>query len=821
MHTEKPADQPAHGKEASRIVGLKSICVKRSVKHRSAALCSRCTHVMANARAHLPESGQSAHDPDRFFVHPPRSRAPRIFHSLTTLLLFLMAIACLRHELFAHFATHYLGGYEGDPGLYIWLIEVTIRDLLHAPWFSTPAFYPYGASLAWSDNFILPALFCAGLRALGIPPIPSYNLMLLAAMLLNGWCVYRLALTLGAREWGARTAGFAVLSFSALAFNLGHPQLQFLFWVALGLERLFIYWRNPRFLNAVLIGLCVDGAFLSAIYYALFLALALVVSAVVLMLTERRWSFFVVMTKLGPGLFTAAVPLIPFVTPYLAVRDVFGPRAIFESFYFGATARSYLSAAPGSRFLQWTTAWSHDEAHLGIGLTSAVILIGALFAGIRERAIRAPLLSLAAVLALLLVLGFRDQTALVRSISAASLWVLLLAGLWLARRCGRTNSASTSISTSTSCPGYSAAWATISVSAIVFFSLSYGPLARPDRHETLLSPFAAIYHLMPGFSSLRAISRAGIVVYMFLALLLARALSGNLGRTLERLHLAWLPGLLLVVEGLPLFLPLQPPTPTPTAIQAFLEESRVTADQAPSTSSMRSAVIVLPLAAVDNNRTVREWSQFARFNTNYMNWLFAGLRPTLNGYSGQRSKIMLEMPGQTADFPDTRSQYALCQVYGLGEIILLGGAIPQFNEAELYRRLDRPAAAFELLAAFPDRSYRLKPRCHLQIAKSFDLLLPAAGEKRVRIELRPAQQPEKADMKSSEDRGQAAVVEAVLRDDEHESELARVTLMPNAQWSLLSLLIPSGRETVRPLRLRFRSAAERPFEIRFATPPLP
>jgi hypothetical protein len=98
----------------------------------------------------------------------------------------LAAILCLfRLPALVELGSAYLGGAQGDGGLYIWLVKSNLRDLGVLPWFNTFAFYPYSQSLAWSDNFILPSLGVGALLLSGLPFILCYNLILLLASLLR------------------------------------------------------------------------------------------------------------------------------------------------------------------------------------------------------------------------------------------------------------------------------------------------------------------------------------------------------------------------------------------------------------------------------------------------------------------------------------------------------------------------------------------------------------------------------------------------------------------------------------------------------------
>src|SRR5690606_29944065 len=79
----------------------------------------------------------------------------------------LTVLGIWRFSALLHISTHYIGGFQGDAGLYSWLTNLNSQNFLF-PWFETNGFYPYGYSLAWSDNFILPSLLASVLFKFGI-----------------------------------------------------------------------------------------------------------------------------------------------------------------------------------------------------------------------------------------------------------------------------------------------------------------------------------------------------------------------------------------------------------------------------------------------------------------------------------------------------------------------------------------------------------------------------------------------------------------------------------------------------------------------------
>ncbi|RIL01799.1 MAG: hypothetical protein DCC75_13495, partial [Proteobacteria bacterium] len=145
----------------------------------------------------------------------------------------LLVLLLIRASALPQLSSSYIGGFEGDGGLYIWLTQWNLSGLFSLPWFNTKAFYPYTRSLAWSDSYILPSLAAWPLVKLGASLALAFNLIILIANFLNGFLTYRLAYALTGKQEAALFAGISFMSLSSLTYNLGHPQLQFAFWLPL------------------------------------------------------------------------------------------------------------------------------------------------------------------------------------------------------------------------------------------------------------------------------------------------------------------------------------------------------------------------------------------------------------------------------------------------------------------------------------------------------------------------------------------------------------------------------------------------------------
>ena len=290
---------------------------------------------MANAspKPNVPGSRRAEKD---FILMPKPSRRVELIAVLNLLLLLIL----MRWQTLANLGSQFLGGTEGDAGLYIWLTRSNLRDLLSLPWFNTTGFYPYTRSLAWSDNYILPAYAIGVLQFLGCSLVVATNLILLVANFLNGYLTHRLCYQLTGRLMPSLFGGCAFMSFAYLTGHVGHPQLQYAFWLPLNISLLLGFLSSPQLRNSILLGLCITGTFLSTVYYAVFAALIVtcfVISITIMrphQLKIREWLL------LCSGIILGCSPLIVVLRPYLDVLSAFGERQMYEAFYFAATPLS-------------------------------------------------------------------------------------------------------------------------------------------------------------------------------------------------------------------------------------------------------------------------------------------------------------------------------------------------------------------------------------------------------------------------------------------------------------------------------------------------
>ena len=714
----------------------------------------------------------------------------------------LLLLILVRFAAFRYFNTRYLGGFERDAGLYVWLVNANIQDLFGSGWFNTPAFYPYTRTLAWSDNFILPSLAVWVLRA-GLSVFAAYNVVLLGACFLNGFVTYRLCYRLTSRAVPSWTAGAAFMASSALTAQLGHPQLQFAFWIPAALYYLIAYLSAPRLRAALQLGFVLVLCFLCTVYYAVLIPplIAVVLVAFFLLrpghLPLRGYGLLLLGSILG------AAPAAFFVLPYFDVRNTFGGRGLYESFAFGATALSYVSAAPLNWLYGRSATLSHGEAHLfpgvavlGLAATAFWRLRGAR----RQRRVTALVLvtlALTLVCSALSAPPVAEQVAwlgrnvrTLRYLTAAASWAALLCGAAFLYRLGALERELRFEAMSNR-----GLIAVFLFTAYVFFALSLGPLGKgwifPQHGELFAGEFAPglftlFYGLVPGADSLRAVSRIGIVVILCLTLTIPFALV-----LLARAR-GWGRGFYLLIAGGILAeivhwaIPFEGVPATPPVFQS-----------AAALAAPGDTLLVLPFAPrTTPTGTVASWSDFALLNVLYMNWALPTGLPVVNGYSGQRSKLMLEYPGKTARFPDLRSLNALSLISGLRYIIYLPEYDARFDPEDFSERLKQLGAFLTLKERDAAGHYLFEYLPQVQLAPEFVLRVPSYPRGTIALDL----------MSLYRDGAPETQVEVLLKGAAPEGKPLQTFAVPSdGKWHTFEVTLPATADRVRPLLLTLKA----------------
>jgi hypothetical protein len=552
-------------------------------------------------------------------------------------LFFAVLTVVLRWPALEHLTTHYIGGSSLDAGLYVWLFKEAPLSLNLADWFTTNAFYPYKENLAWSDNFILPAVTGAVLRGFCVPEILAYNSIILIALTLCGYCTYRAARVLSLDPISSLVAGTIFASYAFISGHLGHPQLQFAFWIPLAFEFAIRLLAAPTIRNGFFLGMIVGSTFLTTVYYALFqivmIGIMCIGSFIIKKPSLRGFLTIAISPGLGLALFT------PFIIPYLHVREALGPRRIYEAYYFSANALSWMASPEKSLFYGTTSAWSHSEAQLFPSLTALLLCV-------------LSFTSFELIPAVFFMGVIASSLLALNLVTACFLWALLIYSVFNIRS-SRT---------------------LVLFCAVVFFTFSFGPLGNPEKGALALAPYAIFYRFIPGLDGIRAVGRFGIPCCFFISILSAfgfAKIAKKIPSPPLRLFFSFACCSLIIAEQYVSPIPLEPPKKPPIIFNQIPDDG---------------VVIVLPLTReLDKQGRPLSWGDFAEKNVNAMNFGSAYGLTLVNGYSGVRSPLMLNLPRWTAGFPDQASIRALKRIAGLRYVVFNGPLEQNFKSADLIK----------------------------------------------------------------------------------------------------------------------------------------
>lgn len=566
-----------------------------------------------------------------------------------------VVILILRFQAVRALSSTWLGGSSGDAGLYIYLFRHHLRHLFTEPFFSLEAFYPYPQPLAWSDNFILPALLAMPFFHMGVSEVVLYNGVLLLAHLAFGYAVFRLVMLMMGEYSAALFSGVVAVALGYLAHSLGHPQLQFVFFLPLGIEVLLRSPKHPLIMGLVF-GALLLSCFLTTVYFAIFLAMLPFLCLLTLFFLFPARHAFHLMGRFSVGYLPFCLLIIPFLLPYLETRELFGPRLMKEMHLFRATGLSYVSAVPLSWLYGETREWTHEEAHFFPGfLLYALSLLGVYCFAHAKRLFGATTALLGSIIAVFVFDGIGEEVA-----SRYCMYGAFILGVFVLKqqRKGREQRADFNPLTP-----YDLG-VPLFLALIAFFGfLSLGPVNAEGTFS--LGLFELGYELIPGMNSLRAIARAGILVIIGVLVLAGCGVAVIIKRVPTQKATLVVTTMLMIIgvtENLVTNYAVVKRLEAPTVLRVLVD--------APTYLSQEPVIAFLPLAEVKEGRASEESRrEFAVQNVNAVNWaLDAGLK-TINGYSGQQTRIMKELPRQTARFPDANSLHALATISNVRYIL--------------------------------------------------------------------------------------------------------------------------------------------------------
>ncbi len=680
-----------------------------------------------------------------------QERSTPLFFLLATLLV-LSSVCALHPQFISHLSTHFLGGAVGDGGLYVWLASTFHADPKAALVFQTNGFYPYPTTRAWSDLFFLPSAIVHLLMIGGLSLETAYNITILTAMALNGAGIATLARALGGSKFASLSSGIAFANCAYLVSNLGHPQLIYLFWIPLCWSLALSTTSSAR--RWLVVGLSITCAFYCSVYYAVFaatgLAFILALRVVTQQLSVRRFLSGAFFTGIG------ILPIGYSAPAYLSVKDAFGSRGLHEAEAFSASGLSYLSFSSFHPLLNVTSEWTHGEATLCVGY---FLLCIALFSGLslfKSKPTLAKALFMLSALVVSISSSTIDPSTTSEWITNIAAWVVLLSALWV--------------------PIQSPSTRTILFAVIaIFFALSFGPGGNHHKHEPAFAPLSFFYAIVPGFDAIRATARCGAMVIMGLFVVLALVLTSlkrmkALGSTLLSVAV---PFIVLAENYIP-HPPLDPATKPPLALEGL--QSRI---------APQEAVLFLPFSNTAERGRIQSWTDFAILNTQYTQWTAPLRIKTVNGYSGQRSKIINELPPLLANFPTGEWSEYVSRICGVAWIIITPEWASRLAQGPL-------PEGVSLVESYADRSALLKVTKPLSLAAGQTQLLFAPRTSTLKLSLAQPDCPLEVSMQTKQGRSIASEQLLEIPHSNDGSELFVGERVPHS-FSPLTMLVKAAR----------------------------
>jgi hypothetical protein len=227
----------------------------------------------------------------------------------------------------AHLATHYAvrvpgpAGFSADLPFTSWVLASDVHRLVHDPLrvFETNNLHPFRHTLAFGENMLGIAVLVLPVQLLGGNPTLTHNVALLLAIVLAGWATFLLVHELCGSVAAAVIAG-ALMIYSPLVWGeiILLPLLAG-YWTPVALLLLVRLLRAPRWRTAVLLAAAVALQAWTSLQNALFLALALPVTAATLVLVSARGRR--ALGHIAAAGVLAGALCVPLLLPYRAVRS--------------------------------------------------------------------------------------------------------------------------------------------------------------------------------------------------------------------------------------------------------------------------------------------------------------------------------------------------------------------------------------------------------------------------------------------------------------------------------------------------------------------
>jgi hypothetical protein len=247
-----------------------------------------------------------------------------------------------------------LGGYvmdKGDPLYSVWAMAWQAHALVTQPLglFDSNIMYPFKGTLTFDELSFAQAVLAAPFYFLLGNPVLSHNLILFLSFVLSGWATWLLVRELTGNSWAGVVAGTAFAFCFYRINHLPHITLDNTQWMPLVLLAAYkLLWTREWGWAAALGGFFTLQA-LSGHYLAFYTAMLLGLFVVYYGIAQRRVFSLSFLLKAGAGLAGSLVFILPIAMPYIRDQGQFEfSRSIFEAERFSNTLASFLAVFKGS-----------------------------------------------------------------------------------------------------------------------------------------------------------------------------------------------------------------------------------------------------------------------------------------------------------------------------------------------------------------------------------------------------------------------------------------------------------------------------------------
>jgi hypothetical protein len=209
-------------------------------------------------------------------------------------------------------------------------------------------FYPERRALTFSDAMPVESFIAAPMLWAGARPMLVHNIMLLAGIVFSAAGIFVLARSLTGSSAAGVTAGL-VFAFAPYRFeHYMHMELQWTVWIPWAFSAVHRALETGQRRYGAAAGVFVALQVLSSIYYGVFLAMLLGLTALLLLCTLRRDRLTKGLMALLIGGALSIALIGPYATLYFTTREHVGERSEDQVNMFSARPGNYTIATEGN-----------------------------------------------------------------------------------------------------------------------------------------------------------------------------------------------------------------------------------------------------------------------------------------------------------------------------------------------------------------------------------------------------------------------------------------------------------------------------------------